>query len=75
MAVSSHINNVQPTTNIINKKCTNVHIIRSTTEGELHLPMLPSSERQTHILLNIKHSLVSIGELCNTGSIFTFRVK
>ena len=50
MTVSAHLNNVQPTSKIINVKYPNVQIIRSTTEGELVLPMLPSTARQTNIL-------------------------
>ena len=42
MTVSSHLNNVQPTTNIIDEKCPNGQIIISTMEGGLYLPMLPS---------------------------------
>ena len=75
MAVSDHLNNVRPTTNIINEKCPNGQIIISTMEGESYLPMLPSTDTQAHILPNTKHALVSIGELCDAGYIVTFRIK
>ena len=45
MAVSAHLNNVWPTINIINEKNPNGHIIRSTMEGKIYLPMLPSTSR------------------------------
>ena len=75
MVVSAHLNNVQPTTDIINTKFPNGQIIRSTMEGGLYLPMLPSIEIQAHIFPNIKHSLVSIGTLCDAGFIVAFRIK
>ena len=61
MSVSDQLNNVQPTTNIINEIFPNGQIIRSTMEEKLDLPMLPNTATQAHILPNIKHSLVSIG--------------
>ena len=42
MTVSNHLNNVLPTTNIINVIFSNAQIIRSTIEGELDLPMVPN---------------------------------
>ena len=73
MAVSAHLNNVQPTTNMINEKFPSGQIIRSIIEGELDLPMLPNIARQAHILSNIKHSLVSIGALYDAGRKVTLR--
>ena len=75
MAVSAHLNNAQPKTKIINEKCPTGHIIRSTMEGELDFPMLPNIARQAHISPNIKHSLVSIGSLCDAGCTVTFKIK
>ena len=66
MEVSSHLNNVHPTTNIINVECNNGQIIISTMEGELDLPMIPSTARQAHIFPNIKHSLVYIEAICDS---------
>ena len=63
MSVSSHLNNVQPTTNIIDAKYPNGQIIRSKIEGRLDLTMLPNIAIGAHIFPNIKHSLVSIGAL------------
>ena len=60
---------------IINAKRHNEYIIISTMEGELDLPMLPSTARQVHIFLNIKHSLVSIGALFDSECIVVFRIK
>ena len=40
MAVSSYLNSVRPTTNIINEIPPNRQVIRSTMEDELYLPML-----------------------------------
>ena len=37
--------------------------------------MLPNTARQEHIYPNIKHSLVSIGELCDAGCTVTFNIK
>ena len=37
--------------------------------------MLPSTARQAKISQNLKHSLVSIGELCDSGCIVTFMIK
>ena len=75
MAVSAHLNNVRPTTNIINETFPNGNIIISTMEGELDLPMLPNIARQAHIFPNIKHSLVLIGSLCDAGCTVTFKIK
>ena len=75
MAVSAHLNNLQPTTKIINRTFPKVQIIRSTVEIELYLPIQRSKSRQAHIFPNIKHSLVSIGELCDAVCIVTFRIK
>ena len=44
-------------------------------EGELYLPILPSTARQAHILPNIKHSPVYMGALCDAGCIFIIRIK
>ena len=44
-------------------------------EGESDLTMSPSTERKAHIFPNIKHSLVSIGSLCDAECIVTFRIK
>ena len=44
-------------------------------EGGLDLPMLSNAARQSHIFPNIKHSLVSIGELCDAGCTVTFKGK
>ena len=66
---------MQLTTNIINAKYPNGHVIISKMEGGRYLPMSPSTERQAHIFPNIKHSLVSIGELYDAGYIVTFRIK
>ena len=43
MAVSARINNVRPTTNIINSKCLNRQVVMSTSEGGLYLLMLPDA--------------------------------
>ena len=75
MAVSSHLNNVRPTTKIINTHFPNEQIIRSTMEGELDLPMLPSTAIYAHIFPNIKHSLVYIIALYDAGCIVTFIIK
>ena len=40
MTVPVHLNNVRPTTKIINENFPNGQIIRSTMEGESDLPML-----------------------------------
>ena len=37
--------------------------------------MITSTDRQVHIFPNIKHLLVFIGVLCDTGFIVTFRIK
>ena len=75
MVVSAYLNNVQPTKKIINEKIPNSHIIRSTIEGELDLPMLPKIEKKAHIFPNIKHSQVSIGSLCDAGFTVIFKIK
>ena len=75
MAVSSHLNYVRPTRNIINQKCSNGMMIIFTMEGKLYLPMSPGTARHAHILPNIKNSLVSTGALCDARFIVTFRIK
>ena len=75
MSVSPNINNVRPTTNIINAKFSYRQIIISTMEGELYLPMLLSTVLKSQILLNTKQSLVSIGALYDKGCIVTLRIK
>ena len=75
MSVSAHLKHVRPTTKIINEKFPYGQIIRSTTEGGLYLPMLPSKTRQSHILPNIKHSILSLGSLCDAGCTVTFCIK
>ena len=67
--------NVRTTTDIINAKFPNGQIIRSTIESELDLSMLLNIARQAHIFPNMKHSLVSIGELYDAGCTFTFKTK
>ena len=67
--------NVQQTTNIINSKFPNGQIIISTMEGVLDLPMLPNTEILAHIFPNIKHSLVSIVELCDVVCTVKFKKK
>ena len=74
-AVSSHLNNMQPKTNIINAKFPNEKIIRSTMERGLGLPMLPNIARQAHAFPNIKKSLVSIGASCDASFTVTFKIK
>ena len=54
MAVSDHLKNVRPTTNIIIETFTNGNIIISTMEGELDLPMIPDISTQAHIFPNTK---------------------
>ena len=44
-------------------------------EGGLYLPMLPNTAILSHIFSNIKHSLVSIGSLCDSGCTVTFKIK
>ena len=44
-------------------------------ECELYLLILPNTARESHILTNSKHSLVSIGALCYAGYIFRFIIK
>ena len=75
MAVSDHLKNVRPTTNIIIETFPNGNIIRSTMKGELDLPMLPNISRQAHIFPNIKHSLFLIESLCDDGCTVTFKIK
>ena len=75
MAVSAHLYNVRPTTNIINAKFPNGKIIKPTMEGGLYLPMLPNTARQANISPHIKHPLVSIGALYDVRCIVTFRIK
>ena len=75
MAVSAHLDNVQPTTKITNVKCPHGQIIRYTMEGGLDFPMLTITARQAHIFPNIKHSLVSLGEICDAGCIVVFGIK
>ena len=59
----------------INTKFTNGQIIKFKTEGELDSLMLPNTARRAHILPNIKHSLVSIGALCDASYTVTFKIK
>ena len=44
-------------------------------EGVLDLPMLPNTEILAHIFPNIKHSLVSIVELCDVVCTVKFKKK
>ena len=37
--------------------------------------MLPNKSRQAHISPKIKHSIVSIGALCDSGCTVTFKIK
>ena len=75
MTLYAHLNNVPPTTNIINSKYTNGQIIRFTIEGGLDLPMLLNTSGQARIFPNIKHSLVSIVALCDASCTVTFKIK
>ena len=50
-------------------------MIKSTTEGELDLPMLPKIARQAYIFPKIKHYIVFIGSLCNSRFIVTFKIN
>ena len=49
MAVSDHLNNLEPTTKIINENFPNGQIIKSTMWGGVYLYMLTSTSRQAHI--------------------------
>ena len=44
-------------------------------KGEWVLPMLPNIAIQENIFPNIKHSQVSIGEVCDAGCTVTFKMK
>ena len=74
MAVYTHLNNLRPTAKMTNKKFPNRQIIRSSIKGELNLPMSPNISRQSHNSPNIKHSIVSIGTLCDAGCAVTFKI-
>ena len=58
-----------------NVKCTNGQIIKYTLEGYLDLPMITDISRKSHTFTNIKHSLVSIGSLCDAECTVTFKIK
>jgi len=46
--------------------------ITSTHEGYLRLPHLSKQARKTHLFPNIQASLISVGQLCDSGCIATF---
>ena len=75
MAVSQHLKQLRPKTNIINEKFPNGQIIRPTMKGGLYLPILPNTEGQAYVSPNIKHSLVSNGQLCDDCCTVTFKIK
>jgi len=50
----------------------NNRTITSTHEGYLRLPHLSKEARKTHLFPNMQASLISVGQLCDSGCIATF---
>jgi hypothetical protein len=68
--------NKRPAANPIAIHNPNGTIMYSTHTAELDIPHLPLAARQVHIVPNLaSHTLLSIGQLCNTGYDITFNAN
>ena len=67
--------NRRETRNPVRVTIPNGKTIESTHEGELRIEALPEAARHVHILPGLaNHSLVSVGQLCDTGCQVLFRI-
>jgi hypothetical protein len=65
--------NKRPATNPIAIHNPNGTIMYSTHTAELDIPHLPPAMHQVHIIPNLaSHTLLSIGQMCDTGCAVTF---
>jgi hypothetical protein len=63
---------VKPTKNPIAVCPPDSRTMASTREGYLRLPHLSKKARKTHLFPRMQASLVSVGQLCDSGCIATF---
>lgn len=61
------LSNLQPASKPISVKLPNGKIIASTHTGMLNLPLLPIAARLAHVFPQLTGSLLSIGQLCDSG--------
>jgi hypothetical protein len=71
--IDARVINKRRTSNPINIRNPNGSIMRSTHEAELDLPHLPPTARHVHIVPELQSlSLISMGQLCDSGCSITF---
>ena len=51
---------------------TTSQLLTSSASGALDQPSLPPAARDGHVMPSFKHTLISIGKLCNAGCVITF---
>jgi hypothetical protein len=68
-----HCNNQQLAESPSEVRLPNGVVISSTHISSLDLPYLPTASRQDHILPGLyQHSLLSVGQMCDSGCAITF---